>query len=251
MIKYANSIVEPIVADNGNKEAVVYLHGCSSSPACFRPYIDECLAHNYDVYGPVYRGHGTSVEDMLLFGWQEWQEDARNAIEPLLERYEKIHVCGHSLGGALTTYVAGLYAGSGKIGKVLIMCPGFGLANPDFYKMDYEKIRENSFPFVQGKIYAPELEQYSWSYNSMYMKTVQDLILNAPNCLEQVKNISSPVWYMLAEKDPICNVAQQKEIARQIPNLVDYHVFMESGHNILNDCEYQDAMKRVKMWINA
>lgn len=244
-------IVESIAVDNGKKEAVVYFHGCSSSPAVFRPYIDECVACGFDVYGPLLRGHGTVVEDMLKFGWKEWQEDARNAMEMLLERYDKIHVCGHSLGGALTTYVAGLYAKTGKIGKVLIMCPGFGLANPDFYKLDFEKLGMNSFPFVSGKIYAPELQKYSWSYNSMYLKTVQDLILNAQNCLNQVKNITSPVWYMLAEKDPICNVAQQKEVARQISNLVDYHVFQESGHNILNDSEYKDAMQRVKMWIHA
>lgn len=251
MSNYADPIVEPIHVDNGKKEAVLYFHGCSSTPAYFKPYVDECVAKGYDVYGPLYRGHGTKVEEMLVYGWKEWQEDARNAIEPLLKKYDKIHILGHSLGGALTTYVAGLYANTGKIGKILIMCPGYGLANHDFYTMDYDKIGKNSFPFLSGKVYAPELVQYAWSYSSMYMKTVQDLILNGPNCMEQVKNITSPVWYMLAEKDPICDVAQQKEIARQIPNLVDYHVFQESGHNILNDCEYKDAMKRVKMWINA
>ena len=56
---------------------------------------------------------------------------------------------------------------------------------------------------------------------------------------------------MVAANDAICDVKQQIEIAKELPNLVDYHLFQKSGHNILNDCEYKDAMARVKMWLRA
>ena len=47
------------------------------------------------------------------------------------------------------------------------------------------------------------------------------------------------------------SIDTQIEIAKELPNLVDYHLFQKSGHNILNDCEYKDAMARVKMWLRA
>ena len=249
--EYASPVCAPISIEKGNKEAVIYFHGCSSSPGYFIPYIEEALACGYDVYAPLYSGHGTKVEDMLIYGYEDWLSDGRNAVEVLLPKYEKIHLLGHSLGGAMSIYTAGLYASTGKIGKVLAMCPGFGLGDKKLLKTDLEKMGERTFPFIRGVVYAPELSEYCWSYDRMHFKTLKDLAQFSPVCIEQIKIVTSPTWYMVAANDAICDVKQHIEIAKELPNLVDYHLFQKSGHNILNDCEYKDAMARVKMWLRA
>ena len=248
MAEYAAPCCAPIEVCNEKKEAVIYFHGCSSSPGTFLPYVEEAAEVGYDVYAPLLPGHGTTVKDMLNYGYKEWQKCAIDAVEALIEKYDKIHICGHSLGGALATLTAGKFASTGKIGKVLIMCPGFGIANKQFYEMDYSQVGTQGFPFVKAKL-PEELVDSDFLYNSMYLKTVKDLIDNAPACLEETANITSPVTLLYSSADVICDVEAIKDFAGKVPYLKSMHIYAKSGHNILTECEYKDAHARVSLWL--
>jgi len=248
MAEYAAPCCAPIKVCNGNKEAVIYFHGCSAAPCYFLPYVDEAVACGYDVYGPLLPGHGTSVKDMLDYNYADWQKCACDAMEELIAKYDKVHVCGHSLGGALTILAAGKYAHTGKVGKVLVMCPGLGLKNKQFYDMDYDKIGKQGFPFAIADL-PEELKDCSFLYPSMYMKTVKDLIDCGPACLEQIPNITSPVTLLYSSADVICDAEIAADFGRKVSHLESLHVYEKSGHNILTECEYKDCHERIVLWL--
>jgi carboxylesterase len=55
---------------------------------------------------PLLPGHGTQVEDLLPFGFDDWYETAEAALVTLAERVDRVVVVGLSMGGALTCLLA-------------------------------------------------------------------------------------------------------------------------------------------------
>jgi carboxylesterase len=65
------------------------------------------LARNgLDVEGIQLPGHGTRPEDLVGVTWDQWYTAAREALRAMRPRYDRIFVCGQSLGGSLALVLA-------------------------------------------------------------------------------------------------------------------------------------------------
>jgi carboxylesterase len=71
-----------------------------------RPLAEALAAAGFTVDLPLLPGHGTSVEDMLPTRWEDWSEAAEAAYQALAERRDKVAVCGLSMGGTLSCWLA-------------------------------------------------------------------------------------------------------------------------------------------------
>ncbi|WP_035054402.1 alpha/beta hydrolase [Carnobacterium pleistocenium] len=90
--------------ENG-PQAVILMHAYSSTPNDVRMLGRALEKENYTVYAPLFKGHGTKdPEDILDTSPTDWVEDAKEAIQFLLEKgYKKIAIFGLSMGGVIAT----------------------------------------------------------------------------------------------------------------------------------------------------
>ena len=86
---------------------VLLLHGITGTPESMRPVAIPLEAMGLPCLAPTLRGHGEeSPEHLRHFTWQQWMEDAENALSALLDEAETAIVVGHSMGGMIALNLA-------------------------------------------------------------------------------------------------------------------------------------------------
>ncbi len=88
----------------GGPHGALVLHGFTGNPGSMRGLAEAFAAAGFAVELPRLAGHGTTVEDMLTTGWDDWTADVEDAYQRLAARVDKIVVAGLSMGGALTAW---------------------------------------------------------------------------------------------------------------------------------------------------
>jgi carboxylesterase len=96
---------EPWSTDGGPHGALV-LHGFTGNCSGVRPVAEALHEAGFAIEMPLLPGHGTTVEDLLVTGWDDWYSAADAAFLRLAERVDRIVVSGLSMGGALTCLLA-------------------------------------------------------------------------------------------------------------------------------------------------
>ena len=96
---------EPWSADGG-PHGVLVVHGFTGNPSSMRPLAEAFAAAGFAVELPRLSGHGTTVEDMIATGWDDWTADAEAAYQRLAARCDRVVVAGLSMGGTLTCWLA-------------------------------------------------------------------------------------------------------------------------------------------------
>jgi carboxylesterase len=90
----------------GNDIGVLVIHGFTGCPASMRGLADTFAAAGYTVELPLLPGHGTTVDDMIASGWDDWTAAADRTYQDLAARCRRVAVAGLSMGGALTVWLA-------------------------------------------------------------------------------------------------------------------------------------------------
>jgi carboxylesterase len=70
-----------------------------------RGVAEAFAAAGFSVELPRLPGHGTTVEEMMTTGWDDWTAEADAAYQRLAARTERIVVGGLSMGGSLTLWI--------------------------------------------------------------------------------------------------------------------------------------------------
>jgi carboxylesterase len=90
----------------GGSAGALVLHGFTGSPQSMRPLAQAFADAGFTCELPLLPGHGTSLDDMLATGWDDWSAAADAAYRDLASRCERVVVAGLSMGGTLATWLA-------------------------------------------------------------------------------------------------------------------------------------------------
>ena len=96
---------EPFFAPGGPL-GVLLLHGFTSTTSTVLDLALECEARGYSVSAPRLPGHGTTVDDLMTTGWDDWSGAALEAYDELARRCDRVAIVGLSMGGTLAVHVA-------------------------------------------------------------------------------------------------------------------------------------------------
>lgn len=110
----------------GVKEAFLLLHGFTGIPKELARVGEALGASGYASYCPRYPGHGTDRADFLATGAEDWLRRALDAYLELRADYETVHVCGHSMGGAIATIVAAAFDAP----RLVLLAPALRISKP-------------------------------------------------------------------------------------------------------------------------
>jgi carboxylesterase len=105
---------------DGSKTAVLMVHGILGSPAQFEDIARALHGQGYAVMAVLLPGHGGSAHTFAKAETADWQREVRRAVLLLRQRYQRVFIIGHSMGGLLAMIEA---AGHHADGVILMSTP--------------------------------------------------------------------------------------------------------------------------------
>jgi esterase/lipase len=120
MIQAENSGHKEFEFSNGNKDAVVFVHGILGSPCQFGFLAEGLFKLGFDCRAVLLPGHGKSAWEFSQTSAYEWQEYFTKAVNDAKKKYNRVFIAGHSMGGLLCL---GYASESDVSGIVLINTP--------------------------------------------------------------------------------------------------------------------------------
>ncbi|WP_321366327.1 alpha/beta fold hydrolase [uncultured Desulfuromusa sp.] len=141
-----------LLPEKPNGQAIMLIHGFSSSPKEMSLLGTELFRHNFTVYGVRLPGHGTTPEDLATRRAEEWYATIERGYQSLLAMNFEISAVGLSTGALLTLKLALKH----PLEKIILLSPFLQLqhflapfAGPLSYLIPYQKktILEAEAPF--------------------------------------------------------------------------------------------------------
>lgn len=184
-----------------------------------------------------FSGYGESEGEFGMSGYLKQSNDLTNVIDYFNDKFSKIVVIGHSMGGGVALNVA---KENKAITGLIIMA---GAIKPElflekvFYKEDVERVLKEE----EGEIRF--LEKYKAKFNKSFF---EELDIVKP--LEYVEKIDFPVLILVGERDDSVFEEQAKELYKKLKGKKKIRVIKKAGHNFRSDEEVKKVFKEIFLW---
>lgn len=194
-----------------------------------RPLADALAEAGFAVEMPRLPGHGTSVEDMVETGWDDWLTEAERALEALQARTPdgRVVVAGLSMGGMLT---AALAEGHPELaGIVLINAP---VAVPSEMAVAIEEMLAGgmeTMDSIGGDIADPDADEAS--YDATPLRALLTMIMAGEQVRERLPEITVPALVITSRQDHVVNPEDSNVLAAQISGPVE-HLWLEKSFHV-------------------
>jgi carboxylesterase len=106
LTKLMDERAAPIYSIQGNKKAILFIHGFAGTPATFRDYADLAIKDKYDVIVPLLPGMGTTSADMYDQTFSGWCRYIQEIYLKYRKNYKEFYIVGMSMGGSLALKLA-------------------------------------------------------------------------------------------------------------------------------------------------
>ena len=220
---------EPWSSPDGGPHGALVLHGFTGSPVSMRPLAEAVAEAGFAVDMPRLPGHGTSVEDMVETGWDDWLTEAERALEALQARTPggKVIVVGLSMGGMLTTALA---EGHPELaGIVLINAP---VSVPSEMAVAVEGMLAGGMEVMDsigGDIADPDADEAS--YDATPLRALLTMIMAGAQVRERLPEIRVPALVITSRQDHVVNPEDSNVLAQQISGPVE-HLWLEKSFHV-------------------
>jgi len=241
---------EPFFWGGNTNEAVLCIHGFTGSPGIYRQLGRRLKAAGFTVSAPLLPGHGSQPEALNRVGAQDWIDAADAEYRTLANIFERVHIVGLSLGGAIATLLGAGHAGENSLGKLVLMAPGYSL-NPALL----QRIRpflesggqnnEMMIPIPSRQPEGNELDECIFGYAGAPVQSVRHLLNLGKQALDAVPEVKSPTLLLYTAADVVADPALCAEAAKAFTAPVEVVCFEQSEHSLLLGCDREETMSRI------
>jgi len=241
-----------------NPFGVLILHGITGTPENVRNVAPPLEALGLLCSLPTLRGHGAETAEALRHvTWQEWMEDAENALFELLNETEKVIVIGHSMGGWIALNLAVDH--KDKIDSLIVAGASTKVVSP----LAPGRPLHFLFPlmlklFKKWKLLTPytdpELAQfdpaYGWAPTEVFVPMFDLLALTEKRLAE----VTSPILIMHSKKDSMNSPEGAKILYDRISTPPEHkHLvwFEKTEHAMFQDCEREEVIRTVVEYVKG
>ena len=225
---------EPWTHEGGPDGALV-LHGFTGNPGSMRGVAEALAEAGFTVDLPRLPGHGTTLEDMMTTGFEDWIGHAEAHYQALAERCEKVVVVGLSMGGAL-----GAWLGSDHpeiAGLVLINAV---VSAPEGMRDAVEQVLATGADRLEGigsDIADPD--QVETAYPETPLAPLLTLFAAADEFADRLGQITSPVLVVTSTQDHVVPPENSDIIAAKVAGPVERLRCERSYHVVTMDYDKQ------------
>jgi len=239
----------PIRVDADGPECCLCVHGFTSCPAVYTELAERLAGMGYALSAPLLPGHGTTPEDLGAVAELEWFEAVAREYEALRGRYRTIHVVGLSLGGAIASWLAASRAGEPGLGRLVLLSPAYGLANKDYYAVDYASAEDRLIPIRVRPRLGDGLDAGRYQYSAMPLRAVGQLMLAAERGRASLPGITAPTALLYTAADAVVDPARIDEAATSIRSIERVQRYDGGEHNLLLGPDRLDVVERVAAFL--
>lgn len=219
---------EPLSHEVGSATGVLVLHGFTGNPSSVRPVAEAMVEAGFDVEMPRLPGHGTTIEDMMTTGWDDWFGAALGSFDVLADRCDRVVVAGLSMGGLLTLAVGGERAAAGLI----CVNPVARMRSPEETAMIEEFIDDGMavLPGIGSDIADPSATELS--YEGTPLVPLRSMFLDGvrPRC-EHWGRLEMPLLLFTSEHDHVVDPADSSHLASTYGGSVE-HIWLERSFHV-------------------
>ena len=258
-VKKHSSVFKKLLADKkifnkgfflqgNNGQAVILIHGWSSTPYTIRKLGEYLHQQGYTVIGPRLTGHGTKPEDLQGVKWQEWLGGVEKVYKGIVGKYNKIFVVGTSLGGNLAILLASKFPQIS--GLVLLATP---------YKPK-SRIKTHVFIFL-AKVFRIKLlsKYYPVSVKSLgtaitpmvsYQKYPGSSVVESMKCIlvsrKKMRAIEQPCLIVQSKDDHMILSESADKIYEEISSKVKEKRYLQNTyHSFISDVNSRYVFKDI------
>lgn len=221
----------------GGKRAILLLHGFTSTNVDVRMIGRYLQDRGYSSYAPIYRGHGSTMEELVETNNQMWWEDVLLGYQFLKEKgHEEIAVGGLSLGGVFSLKL-GYQA---PIKGIITMCTPITMEREDnlldaaMTVAKYTKRKTNKDKeVVQQELDAlyPKLKEGLQAF-PILRKEVQD----------HLDLIYAPILVIQGKKDNMIDINSAQIIYNHVSSINKKLVWYEDAGHVVTHSEVRNEL---------
>lgn len=212
-----------------NKEiGVLLVHGFTGSPASMRPWAEYLNQRGFTVRVPLLPGHGTKQEDLNNIKWQKWPEKVEAELSELFKTCPKVFVCGLSMGGGTTLYIAA--KSSNKLSGIILVNPMIhvALVGPKLaYLMSrFQKFRKS----VGDDIKRPGVTE--WGYDALPTRGIYQLLQMLKYTRERLHDVTVPMQLFHSVDDHTLPVSNTEIIMQGVGSRTKQRIELTNSFHV-------------------
>lgn len=219
------SLLAPYQQESNKKaQALLILHGFSSSPAVYRALIPQITRYDAIVC-PVLPGHAENLECFSQVTATQWLNYVQEHYLVLQDNYEQVDVLGLSLGGLLACELAKTYS----INHLYLLAPALQLQMNVPLMLAIARLA-HCLGFAHFRSAAGNIlntKEAEISYRKLPVNAIIEMLTLAKNYQWQAPNC--PVDLFLGAHDAVVNSQAVEELFLPLNN-VHIHWLINSAH---------------------
>lgn len=231
---------EPFSADGG-PNGVLVCHGFTGNPGSMRSLAVAFAEAGFTVDLPLWPGHGTSVDDMLETGWDDWAGAAEAAYTSLAERCSRVVVAGLSMGGTLTAWLASRHP---EIAGIVLVNPAVEPPAASFVEMMQGTV-DAGVPVIPGigsDIAMPGMSE--GAYEGTPVVPLLSLIAAQAVLAESLSEIRCPVLLFTSPQDHVVPPSSSDYLTERVSGPVERVTCARSYHVATMDFDREEIEQR-------
>lgn len=238
--------------------AILFVHGFVGAPNNFNDIPDKLAAEGYRVRVMLLPGHGTSPFDFAKSSAEEILGAVRDEVEALQAQYDRVFICGHSMGGALTTIIAS----ESELDGIVLAAPYYRVTYQWYYLLPVEYWNRITMPMIRWVYKSdtfvrvareeakPDILSYRWipaKGNAILM----DLGRHAYD-EDTLTQITEPVLLLHGDLDFAASPNAAKRALDQMESESKTHVRLrESDHHIFWDYDRDEVYTEILQFLRS
>ena len=231
---------------------VIFVHGVIEGPNQFKEFAKIAYKKNFSYSAILLDGHGKRGIDFAKSNKEKWIESLDREIVKYKDKYEKIILVGHSMGGLLSI-LASLKYKDKVSGLVLIAVPfrvfiKFKMII-SIIKIYFGRIKKNDFLTMK----AYDALSVGMGNLGTYIKWIPrylDLFTLMHITEKKLPKLEVPTLIIYTKKDELVSEKSLRVLEKNLRN--DYEIIHleESGHFYYNRKELSKILKKFKEFLD-
>ncbi len=228
-----------------NGEAVLLVHGFSSSPREMLPLGQILQQHNYTAYGVRLPGHGTTPQDLANRKAEEWLTTVDHGYQILRDMNLKVSVAGLSTGAVLSLHMALRHHPN----KMILLSPFLKLQH---FLAPFAGILHYLIPYQVKELHEEELPFY---YQKRPLKGISQINRLLKQLEGKFSSITTPTLILTSTGDATIAQGTAEKINQKLGSQEKpFHCYGDEVPHVLTTSEnpqQQDVLQRCASFLNT
>lgn len=204
---------------------VLVIHGFTGATQSMRPIAYALNKQGYTVSMPRLAGHGTSAQEMVTTGYQDWINSAEEAYHQLREKVKNVYVFGLSMGGTLSLYLAQKYDLKGiiTVNAIVVMPEEFN-----------QVINNPQIPDFIGGIGSDIKKEgmKEWAYPQTPKKSIIEMAKLCEIVRDKLNDIKQPILIFRSLEDHVVPPTNQNYIFDHIGSSISTLIDLQNSYHV-------------------